>query len=183
MSEVLWVLASLLAMAVVVVGVMVLGTYFIVRAAVRRTRRSKVVAASLLRLRPAAIPVGTRGEIGRLRWRLHSNLRHTERVLSSQVITGPGANPYPDLLASLKHTAAELDRHLALVEREPDAALRKALLPRLAARAEQVIADSTALRGAAYGLADEVHRTTAEPLITDVRDRIVGLLGALRAVR
>jgi hypothetical protein len=206
MGNALAVIAGLLALAATAVGVIVLGTFLIVRTAVRRTRsrpylssllqlgsavqrrsptppRSAAPLRSALRLRSAVIPVGTRGEIGRLRWSLHTNLRQTERVLNSQVIIGTGPNPFADLLPPLQQTARALDRHLALIEREPDVLLRKALLPRLSSRADQVIADSTALRGAAYGLADEVHVTTAEPLITDVRDRIAGLLGAMQDLR
>jgi hypothetical protein len=104
-------------------------------------------------------------------------------VLASPVIIGTGPNPLGDLLSPLQRTARQLDQHLALIEREPDALLRKALMPRLDVRARQVIADATALRGAAYGLADQVHTATAEPLIADVRDRIAGLLVAMHDLR
>jgi len=95
-------------------------------------------------------------------------------------VSGSGPNPFADLLIPLQHTAAELDARLALIDREPDTALRQALLPNLLSRTEQVLADSLALRQAGYGLADQVHSAVAEPLIADVRDRIVGLLVAIR---
>jgi hypothetical protein len=187
MSDVLAVVAGLIAISAAAVGVMVLGTFLVVRSAIRRGRRrhnaALVQLRSAVRLRSAAIPVGTRGEIGRLRWALHTNLRQTERVLASPVIIGTGPNPFGDLLSPLQRTARQLDQHLALIEREPDALLRKALMPRLDVRARQVIADATALRGAAYGLADQVHTATAEPLIADVRDRIAGLLVAMHDLR
>jgi len=187
MSDVLAVVAGLLAMSAAAVGVMVLGTFLVVRSAIRRGRRRHSTALvqlrSAVRLRSAVIPVGSRGEIGRLRWALHTNLRQTERVLASPVIIGTGPNPFSDLLLPLQRTARQLDEHLALIEREPDALLRKALMPRLDVRAQQVIADATALRGAAYGMADQVHTATAEPLIADVRDRIAGLLVAMHDLR
>jgi len=187
MSDVLAVVAGLIAISAAAVGVMVLGAFLVVRGALRRGRRrhnaALVQLRSAVRLRSAAIPVGIRGEIGRLRWALHTNLRQTERVLTSPVIIGTGPNPFGDLLSPLQRTARQLDQHLALIEREPDALLRKALMPRLDVRARQVIADATALRGAAYGLADQVHTATAEPLIADVRDRIAGLLVAMHDLR
>ena len=183
MSDVLAVVAGLLAMIAAAVGVMVFGTFFVVRSALRRTRQSRSTVTSIVQLRSAAIPIGTRGEIGRLRWALRTNLTQTERVLASQVIAGTGPNPFADLLVPLQQTARQLDAHLALIEREPDPLLRRDLLHRLSARADQVIADAAALRGAAYGLADHVHSTVAEPLIDDVRDRITGLLAAMRDLR
>jgi hypothetical protein len=183
MSDVLAVVAGLLAMIAAAVGVMVFGTFFVVRSALRRTRQSRSTVTSIVQLRSAAIPLGTRGEIGRLRWALRTNLTQTERVLASQVIAGTGPNPFADLLVPLQQTARQLDAHLALIEREPDPLLRRDLLHRLSARADQVIADAAALRGAAYGLADHVHSTVAEPLIDDVRDRITGLLAAMRDLR
>jgi len=170
MTDVLAVLAGLLVGSAVIVTMMTLSACLAVRSVVRRARRSawmrsahrqtvaqrRDLAMSVVQLRAVAMPVGSRGEIARLRVRVHTSARHTERVLEAARSGGTQPVEFAEMLHSLTSRASQLDRHLALIEREPDAPLRAAQLANVQPWAEQLITDSNSLREAAYRLADDL---------------------------
>ncbi|MCW2528782.1 MAG: hypothetical protein JWM76_3642 [Pseudonocardiales bacterium] len=87
---------------------------------------------------------------------------------------------WTDASDQLFRSAARLDARLALIEGEPDAAIRDELVATLGPRVEQVIADAAAMRSAAYALTIELEQPGTQARRSDLRDRIDGLLLALR---
>lgn len=148
------------------------------RRALARVRRSRRATMSGLRVRSLAATPGSRGELAAARLRLHTSLLHTERVLRA----GSAGPDYDELLAGLQQQSEHLDTRLALLEREPDAALRQALAAGLLARVDEIVADTAMLRRIAYGFAGRA-LTDSDPLVADLRDRIAGLLTAMRDLR
>ena len=147
-----------------------------------RVRRRAARAASMLRLRAAALPGGPRRDVADLRLRLRESLRHSQVVLANPAVLAATVHTSAcaDAVAHLRHASEELDARLALIEREPDEMLRGHLLLVLAPRAERVIADAAALRRAAYALTIELEEPGSAHVQRDLRDRVDGLLLAVR---
>jgi hypothetical protein len=164
--------------ASLVAGVTVTVAVLAGRRALARVRRSRRATVSGLRLRSVAARPGSRGELAAARLRLHTCLLHTERVLRA----GSAGPDYNELLIGLQQQSDFLDTRLALLEREPDVALRQALSAGLLTRVDELVGDAAMLRRIAYGFAGR-SLTDADPLVADLRDRIAGLLTAMRDLR
>ena len=106
----------------------------------------------------AMVTPGPRGDVMRIRLRLHDNVAQTNRVVSHRAaVTGMSAEVRA-LLPSLKQVASGLDDQLRLWQTEPNRALVVEAFPPLRDRAETLIAQAEALRMRAIPHIEEADR-------------------------
>ncbi|MFI0236130.1 hypothetical protein [Streptomyces sp. NPDC016845] len=148
--------AVLVIVALIFIVCLVLGVYATVKAvgAAKRGVDRKVEQArravedTTLRARTFAQP-GAAAELAQLRLRLRTSMRATQDSLHARVGEDVSLKESLGLFARLSAHGHELDDELKRLEREPDKAHVRRLLPELGARTEQIAASADALRHAA----------------------------------
>ncbi|MEV1131718.1 hypothetical protein [Agromyces sp. NPDC049794] len=178
MEVLLWVFLAFLFMVVVAMTT----AFLVVRAIIRRLRRSRAVGGAVLRTR-ARLSHGARGRVRRLRVRLHDTLDSGRSAIE---LADGGDGPRGELSRLFRRIRQEgeaLDRQLRLMESETDAAVLAEDLPGAADRVEQVAALVRRLRSAvASGLGD-LSDDSLTTLRSDVDREVAALHTGVEALR
>ncbi|MEU6392781.1 hypothetical protein [Streptomyces sp. NPDC046939] len=146
----------LVIVALIFIACLVLGAYATVKAvgAAKRGVDRKVdqarraVEDTTLRARTFAQP-GAAADLAQLRLKLRTSMRATQDSLHARVREDSSLKESLGLFERLSVHGHELDDELKRLEREPDKAHVRRLLPELKARTEQITASADALRHAA----------------------------------
>jgi hypothetical protein len=128
----------------------------------------------MLRLRAMLTP-GLRGDVMRVRIRLHDNVTQTHRVLRHPAAVSGMPAETRALLTSLKQLAAGLDDQLRLWQTEPDRALVAGAFPPLRDRAETLIAQAVALRLRAIPHIEETDRLSRMAAEEELRRQLTSM--------
>lgn len=137
--------ALLVALAVVVLVLLLIAatTAWVIA---RRVRRSVVVGRGLLQLKAQGLPPGPGRELATLRLSLEQATDYTARSVALAQQAGRPVGDLPALTRRLLGVRSALDGELALLEREPDPARLRTVLPAARARTEEVTAAATRIR-------------------------------------
>ncbi|MDH6131647.1 hypothetical protein P3T37_001021 [Kitasatospora sp. MAA4] len=148
-----------------------------VAATVERTETNarRAVENVTLKARTYTKP-GAAGQIAGVRLSLRTSLRGTREVLEAGVGGDGQLAEALQLLGRLDAHAAELDRELRMLEREPESSRVSAKLPELRERAERITHSAESMRWAAQ---DRMHRF-AEDELTRLSQDCESEAGALR---
>jgi hypothetical protein len=114
----------------------------------RRLRGSAVVGRGLLQLKAQGLPPGPGRELATLRLSLEQATDYTARSVALAQQAGRPVGDLPALTRRLLGVRSALDGELALLEREPDPARLRTVLPAARARTEEVTAAATRIRNA-----------------------------------
>lgn len=154
----------------------------VVRAVVKRLRRSRAVGGAVLRTR-AKVATGPRGRVLRLRVRLREALESGRAAMD---VAANGTGPRGDLkrlFTRIEHEGESLDLQLRLMESETDVATLNAELPTADRRVDQVCDLVRRLRAAvAAGLGDVSDDALAE-LHADVDREVAALHAGVQELR
>lgn len=168
---------SILDMAAAILGLVILAVlaWWGWRFIRRRTRRvAWFWQRAILRIR-AVVTIGPRGDVMRMRLRLHDNVTQTQRVVSHRdAVTGMSAE-MREVLPSLKQLAAGVDDQLRLWQTEPIRALVADALPPLLGRAEMLIAQAVEVRMRAIALIEEADRRSRTAAEEELRCQLNGV--------
>jgi hypothetical protein len=168
----IWVFVTLLIMVVVSVATV----FLILRALVKRIRRSRAISGAVLRTR-ARFGSGQHGKVLRLRVRLEEILASGQAAVGLAVHGDGPRGELPELFRRIEHEGAALDLQLRLMESETDSAVLAEELSTAGRRVEQVAGLVRRLRSAVASGLEGVTDDTLTTLRSDV-DREVAALHA-----
>lgn len=173
-----WVFLALLIM----VAVSMTTVFLVLRAIVKRARRSPVLGDAVLRTR-ARFSTGARGRVRRLRVRLHETLASGRAAVELAESGGGPRGELTRLFRRIRDEGEALDRQLHLMESETDAAVLAEDLTGAAARVDQVAGLVRHLRSAvASGLGD-LSDDSLVALRSDVDREVAALHTGVEALR
>jgi hypothetical protein len=176
------VILGVLLSLVLIMAISVTTVFLVVRAIVRRVRRSRAIGGAVLRAR-AGVSSGPRGKVLRLRVRLQDSLDSGRAAVE---VAGRGEAPRGDvdrLFRRIRHEGEALDLQLRLMESETDAAVLGDQLPAAGRRVDQVADLIHRLRAAvASGLGD-VSDDALAALHADVEHEVVALHAGVQELR
>jgi hypothetical protein len=168
----IWVFVTLLIMVVVSIATV----FLILRALVKRIRRSRAISGAVLRTR-ARFGSGPHGKVLRLRVRLGEILASGQAAVGLAVRGDGPRGELPELFRRIEHEGAALDLQLRLMESETDSAVLAEELSTAGRRVEQVAGLVRRLRSAVASGLEGVTDDTLTTLRSDV-DREVAALHA-----
>lgn len=178
MDVLAWVLLALLGIVVV----SVVTVFLVLRALVKRIRRSRAISGAVLRTR-ARFGSGQRGKVLRLRVRLEEILASGQAAVDLAVRGDRPRGELPELFRRIEHEGAALDMQLRLMESETDSAALAEELSTAGRRVDQVAGLVRRLRSA---VASELEGTTDDTLTTlrsDVDREVAALHAGIQELR
>lgn len=178
MEILLWILVAFLAMVALSITIVVL----VVRAVIRRIRRSRALAGRALRTR-ARFTTGPRGQVLRLRVRLADALESGRAAVD---LAGQGAGPRGELdrlHERIRHEGESLDRQLQFMESETDPTALTRDLPVAEGRVEQVVALVRRVRSAVGAQLDGLTDDSLAALRADVDREVTALHAGVQELR
>ncbi|KRE25778.1 hypothetical protein [Agromyces sp. Soil535] len=174
----IWVFVTLLILVVVSIATV----FLIVRALVKRIRRSRAIAGGVLRTR-ARFSSGPHGKVLRLRVRLEEILASGKAAVDLAARGDGPRGELPELFRRIEHEGAALDLQLRLMESETDSAVLAEELRAAGLRVEQVAGLVRRLRSAvALGL-EGVTDDTLTTLRSDVDREVAALHAGVQELR
>lgn len=178
MEVLLWIFVAFLAMVALSITIVVL----VVRAVVRRIRRSRALAGRALRTR-ARFTTGPRGQVLRLRVRLADALESGRAAVE---LAGQSAGPRGELdrlNARIRHEGEALDRQLQFMESETDPGVLANDLPVAEGRVDQVVALVRRVRSAVGAQLDGLTDDSLAALRADVDREVTALQAGIQELR
>ena len=178
MEVLLWIFVAFLAMVALSITIVVL----VVRAVVRRIRRSRALAGRALRTR-AKFTTGPRGQVLRLRVRLADALESGRAAVE---LAGQGAGPRGELdrlHARIRHEGESLDRQLQFMESETDPGVLAHDLPVAEGRVDQVVGLVRRVRSAVGAQLDGLTDDSLAALRADVDREVTALHAGVEELR
>lgn len=178
MEVLLWIFVAFLAMVVLSITIVVL----VVRAVVRRIRRSRALAGRALRTR-ARFTTGPRGQVLRQRVRLADALESGRAAVE---LAGQGAGPRGELdrlHERIRHEGESLDRQLQFMESETDQGVLAHDLPVAEGRVDQVVALVRRVRSAVGAQLDGLTDDSLAALRADVDREVTALRAGVEELR
>ncbi|GAA2037466.1 hypothetical protein GCM10009819_22600 [Agromyces tropicus] len=162
MDILLWLFVSFL----LIVVASLTTVFLVVRAVVRRARRSRLLSGNALRVR-ARLASGPQGRVLRLRVRLADALSSGRAAVQVSASGDGPRGEFDRLFARIEHEGEALDRQLHLMESEADRGVLDRELPAASQRVDQVAGMVREMRAAvASGLGglsdDELRRLRAD---------------------
>jgi len=174
----IWVFVTLLIMVVVSIATVLL----ILRAVVKRLRRSRALAGAALRTR-ARFSSGPRGKVLRLRVRLGETLASGQAAVDLAVRGDGPRGDLPELFRRIEHEGAALDLQLQLMESETDSAVLAEELSTAGRRVEQVAGLVRRLRSAVASGLEGLTDDTFTTLRSDVDREVAALHAGVQELR
>ncbi len=149
----------------------------------RRLRRSAVVGRGLLQLKAQGLPPGPGRELATLRLSLEQATDYTARSVALAQQAGRPVGDLPALTRRLLGVRSALDGELALLEREPDPARLRTVLPAARARTEEVTAAATRIRNALGQVEAADTGVDMDALTADVSTEVNALQAGVASLR
>ncbi len=150
---------------------------------VRRLRRSGVFGRGLLQLRAQGLPAGPGRELAALRLSLEQATDYTAKSVALAQQAGRPVGDLPALTRRLLGVRSALDGELALLEREPDPARLRTVLPAARARTEEVTAAATRIRNALGQVEAADTGADMDALTADVSTEVNALQAGVASLR
>jgi hypothetical protein len=166
----------------IIVALSVTTVVLVVRAVVKRIRRSRAVGGAVLRTR-ARVATGPRGTVLRLRVRLRESLESGRAALD---VAAHGDGPRGDLtrlFRRIEHEGESLDLQLRLMESETDATTLSRELPTADGRVDQVVELVHRLRSAVAAGLGGVSDDALSALHADVDREVAALHAGVQELR